>query len=301
MFKGLIPALVTPFDERGKVDLTAAEIVVAHVISAGVDGIAALGSTGEFSHMDARERMNLAEALTEMIAGRTPLIVGVGSSGTRESIALAEHAQRTGASAVIAVSPFYWKVGEEALFRHFMAIAEVISIPVILYNFPALTGVDLPPTLIRRLAESHPNIAGLKDSVTEHSHTLAVLREVKPARPDFSVLVGSENDILPSMLAGGDGAVCGLANVTPELFVRLVRAVQNNDLSRAAELHRRILILMELYDLSDPGLAALKEAMKMLGVPIHPAVRGPALPVPPGSRSTIARVLERAGLLQSGS
>ncbi|HSL00246.1 MAG TPA: 4-hydroxy-tetrahydrodipicolinate synthase [Rubrobacteraceae bacterium] len=295
MFGGLMPAMVTPFDEKGEVDLDAAEAVIERFLEAGVDGISPLGSTGEAAHLMFDERKRFAEAVVEMVGGRVPLVVGVGASGTRETVELARHAE--GADAVLVVSPFYWKVGEEALFEHFATVARSVDMPVMVYNLPMLTGIDLSPALVARLAQECPNVVGIKDTVTEYGHVVAVLREVKPARPDFSVLSGWEDLILPSLLAGADGSICALANVAPKLFVDLVHSARDGDLTRAAELHRRVLALTALGALSDTPLGAVKLAMKKLGVPLSPTVRGPALPAPPEAEEGIEAVLEEAGLL----
>jgi 4-hydroxy-tetrahydrodipicolinate synthase len=289
--------MVTPFDERGEVDLEATGAVVERLLMAGVDGISVLGSTGEFPHLTFDERKSFAEEMVSIVAGRVPLVVGVGSSGTRESVELARHAEGAGVDAVLVVSPFYWKVGEEALFKHFAAVAGAVSIPTLIYNFPILTGIGLSPSLVAKVAHECPNVTGLKDTVAEYSHTVKVLREVKPIRPDFSVLAGFEDLILPSMLAGSVGSICGLSNVAPELFVGLVRSVQNGDLAEAAKLHRRVLSLMTLASIGDTPLGAIKLAMNMLGLPISPTVRGPALPAPEEAREGIQDALREAGLL----
>ena len=165
MFGGLMPAMVTPFDERGEMDLAATEAVIERFIEAGVNGISPLGSTGEASHLTADERRRFAEEVTRIVAGRVPVVVGVGFSGTRETVELARHAQEAGADAVLVVSPFYWKVGEEGLFRHFATVAEVVGIPVVIYNLPMLTGIDLSPSLVARIAAECPNVVGLKDTI----------------------------------------------------------------------------------------------------------------------------------------
>jgi 2-dehydro-3-deoxy-D-pentonate aldolase len=165
MFSGLMPAMVTPFDERGEVDLKATEAVVERFIEARVDGISPLGSTGEFSHLTADERKRFAEEVVRMVGGRVPVVVGVGATGTKEMVELARHAESAGADAVLVVSPFYWKIGEEALFRHFAAVAEAVGIPVVIYNLPMLTGIDLSPSLISRIATACSNVASLKDTV----------------------------------------------------------------------------------------------------------------------------------------
>lgn len=297
MFEGLMPAMVTPFDEDGEVDLRATGEVVERSIGAGVSGIVILGSTGEFPQLDGGERRRFAEEVAGLVAGRVPLVVGVGATGTREAVALARHAEAAGADGVISVSPFYWTVGEEALFRHFATVSESVDIPMLVYNFPLLTGIDLSPTLVARLADECPNITGIKDTVTEHIHTVNVLQKVKPVRPDFTVLSGFEDQILPNLLAGGDGSICGLSNVAPELFVGLVAAAQRGDLHEAAERHRRVLRLMSLGSLSDPVVGAVKAAMAKLGVGISSTVRGPALPAPAEASGEIENVLESAGLL----
>ena len=165
MFKGLMPAMVTPFDERGEVDLEATEAVVERFIDAGVDGISPLGSTGESTHLAADERRRFTEDVVRIVGGRVPLVVGVGAAGTKEMVEFARHAEDVGADAVLVVSPFYWKVGKEALFRHFAAVAESVNIPVVIYNLPMLTGIDLSPSLIARIAAECPNAVGLKDTV----------------------------------------------------------------------------------------------------------------------------------------
>jgi dihydrodipicolinate synthase/N-acetylneuraminate lyase len=167
MFRGLMPAMVTPFDERGEVDLVATEAVIERFIEAGVDGISPLGSTGEFSHLTGEERKRFAKEVVRIVAGRVPLVVGVGAAGTKEMVELARHAESAGADAVLVVSPFYWKIGEEALFKHFATVAESVGIPVVIYNLPMLTGIDLSPSLIARIAEECPNAVGLKDTVIE--------------------------------------------------------------------------------------------------------------------------------------
>ena len=297
MFRGLMPAMVTPFDERGDVDLAATEAIVERFIETGVDGISPLGSTGEFSHLTGDERKRFAEEVVRIVAGRVPLVIGVGAAGTKEMVELARHAEGAGADAVLVVSPFYWKVGEEGLFKHFATVAESVGIPVVIYNLPMLTGIDLSPSLIARLAAEYPNIIGLKDTVTEYNHVVSVLREIRPVRDDFSVLIGWEDLILPSLLAGVDGSICAFANVAPELFVNLVEAARTGDLAKATRLHRRVLSLLTLGAYSDPPIGAIKLAMKKLGVPISPTVRGPALPAT--DEQGIEAVLKDVGLLET--
>jgi 4-hydroxy-tetrahydrodipicolinate synthase len=297
MFDGLMPAMVTPFDNRGEVDLDATEAVIERFIEAGVSGISPLGSTGEAIHLTFDERKRFAEEVVRIVGGRVPLVVGVGTSGTRETVELARHAEGAGADAVLVVSPSYWKVGEEALFRHFATVAGSVGIPVFIYNLPMLTGVDLSPSLIAGIAAECSNVSGLKDTVTEYFHTVGVLREVKRERPEFTILSGWEDLILPTLLAGADGSICAFANVAPELFVDLVRSARDGDLESAAELHRRVLSLVTLGAYSDPPISAIKLAMNKLGVAISPSVRGPALPVPEEAYEKVEGVLREAGLL----
>jgi len=186
-----------------------------------------------------------------------PLVVGVGAAGTREAVELARHAEGAGTDAVLAVSPFYWKAGEEALFRHLTTVAESVQIPVLVYNLPMLTGIDLSPSPIARIAAACLNVSGLKDTVSEYYHTVGMLREVKCMRPDFSVLSGWRDLILPSHLAGADGSICAFANVAPEQFVNFVSSTRDGDLVRAAELHCRVLSLVTLRMYSDPPISVI--------------------------------------------
>src|SRR5919112_4185758 len=203
MFSGLMPAMVTPFDERGDVDLDATQTLVERFIEAGVDGISPLGSTGEASHLTGDERKRFAEGVARIAAGRVPLLIGVGAVGTRETVELARHAESVGADGLLVVSPYYWKVGEEALFKHFATVAESVDIPILIYNLPVLTGVELSPSLVSRVARECPNVIGLKDTVTEYSHIWNVLHEVKPVRPEFSVLAGLRGLSHPPILNAG--------------------------------------------------------------------------------------------------
>jgi 2-dehydro-3-deoxy-D-pentonate aldolase len=155
----------------------------------------------------------------------------------------------------------------------------------------------LSPSLIARIAVECPNVSGLKDTVTEHFHTVGVSREVKRIRPNFSVLSGWEDLILPSLLAGADGSICAFANVAPELFVDLVRSAQRSDLQRAVDLHRRVLSLVSLGAYSNPPIGAIKLAMNKLRLPISPAVRGPALPAPEEAHEKIVGILHDVSLL----
>ena len=297
MFDGLMPAMVTPFDERGELDLAATEAVIERSIGAGVGGISPLGSTGEATHLTSDERKRFAGEVVGMVGGRVPVVVGVGTSGTRETVELARHAEEVGADAVLVVSPFYWTVGEEALFTHFATVAGSVEIPVLVYNLPMLTGIDLSPSLVARVADECPNVVGIKDTVTVYAHTVGVLHQVKAERPDFAVLSGWEDLILPSLLAGADGSICAFANVAPELFVDLVRSAREGDLVTAAELHRRVLKLVTLGAHSDPAIGAVKLAMNILGVPISPTVRGPALQAT--DAEGVEAVLRDTGLLTS--
>jgi len=176
-------------------------------------------------------------------------------------------------------------------------VAESIDIPVVIYNLQMLTGIDLSPSLVGRIAAECPNVSGLKDTVTEYFHTVGALREAKRLRPDFSVLSGWEDLILPSLLAGADGSICALAKVAPKLFVELVHSAQSGDLAKAAELHRRVLSLITFGVYSNPPISAIKLAINKLGVLIFPAVRGPALLVPEEAHEKVEGVLREAGLL----
>jgi 4-hydroxy-tetrahydrodipicolinate synthase len=296
-FSGIIPPVPTIFKDDGSFDTAGMALVIDHLVSAGVDGMFFLGTGGEFSQMSHEERLEVAEFVVRYTAGRVPVLIGTGSTNTREAVALTRHAQSIGASGVVAINPYYWKVTEENLLGYFSAIANSVELPVLLYNFPALTGQDLYPAFVKRLVDAHPNIVGLKDTIDSVAHLRDMVDIVKGAHPEFSVFCGYDDHLLNTLLLGGDGAISASANFAPNVSTGIYRAVKDGDLARATALHRTILQLPRIYKVDVPFVGVVKEAMKACGLPISSYSLPPAAPLSEEKIAVVRRVLTDTGII----
>lgn len=296
-FSGIIPPVPTIFKDDGSFDTAGMALVIDHLVSAGVDGMFFLGTGGEFSQMSHEERLEVAEFAVRYTAGRVPVLIGTGSTNTREAVALSRHAQSIGASGVVAINPYYWKVTEENLLGYFSAIANSVELPVLLYNFPALTGQDLYPAFVKRLVDAHPNIVGLKDTIDSVAHLRDMVDIVKGAHPEFSVFCGYDDHLLNTLLLGGDGAISASANFAPNVSTGIYRAVTGGDLAKATALHRTILQLPRIYKVDVPFVGVVKEAMKACGLPISSYSLPPAAPLSEEKIAVVRRVLTDAGII----
>jgi 2-dehydro-3-deoxy-D-pentonate aldolase len=270
---GCFVPLLTPLTDDGRLDLDAVAPCVERLLAAGVDGLVALGTTGEFADLTPAERADVAAAVVDAAAGRVPVLVGVGGVGTTEARAHARAAAAAGADAVLSLPPLYWKLGDGALLRHAAAVAGATDLPLLLYDFPSLAGTSWSPVLVARIAAEVDQVVGIKPSGPELRFVHALVAAVKPQRPDFRILVGAADLVLPAMLAGADGTIAAIANVFPEAMVELVGAARSGDLARAAQVHRRVLRLLAVPALSTPPILALKAAAQALGAPLRPVVR----------------------------
>lgn len=260
---GVVPALVTPFTDTGSVDDGALREVCGFLIDAGVDCLYALGTTGECMLMDAEERERAAEVVISEAKGRVPVFVQVGAIRTDIAVRLAKHAVSVGADGIGAVTPFYYGLTEREFEEYYRSIAEAVpaDFPVYLYNIPAATANCLQPEVVRRIANRHPNVIGIKNSTSD----LLLIQEYLQAKPDFSVLIGSDRLFLAALAIGCDGAVSGHANVFPEPFVALYRAFQSGDLEEA---RRQQLLINKLTSVLRQGasMATLKAGMQFRGL-----------------------------------
>lgn len=270
---GVYVALLTPFDEAGAVDAAALTALVEHVLAGGVDGVVALGTTGEFADLGEADRDLVLRTTVAAVAGRVPVVAGIGALGTGEVCRAAVQAEQAGADVVLALPPLFWKLDDDGLFAHFSAVAAATSLPVLLYDIPVFVGARLSPALVARVARELPQVIGIKLTVQEFASVSAVLAAVKPHRPDFSVTVGFEDLTLSAVLAGGDGAISGMANFLAPTLVRLVAAARAGDLGAAAEAHREVMRLFPVYAQANPPVLALKHLSAAHGVPIGTTVR----------------------------
>ncbi len=296
-FHGIIPPVSTLFTPDGRFDSAAQARLIDKMIAGGVHGLFFLGSNGEAAHMTAEMRFEIAEFTIAHVAGRVPVLIGISVPGTSESIAFARHAEAHGADGIVAINPYYSPLGEENLYRYFVAIAEAVPLPMMIYNFPAVTGQDLSPELIVRLARDCPSIIGLKDTVDTLSHIRRVIQTVKPVRPDFLVFSGFEEYMLGTLAMGGDGCVPASGNFAPHLTVSIYEAFRAGDYAKVFAGQNRLINILPLYSLESPFYGIIKQAMKMTGFSDATTVLPPSLDATPASVALIRKALTAAGVL----
>lgn len=292
-FHGVIPPMLTAFKEDGTFDWEGNKKLIDFLIGSRVHGIFILGSTGEFSRLDAQERKSFSEFAAEYINGRVPLLVGTGSCNTREAIDLTRHAKDVGADGVLVVTPYYWGLTEENLYDYFAAIAQAVDIPVLIYHFPALTGQQMSPQLVKRLATDFANIVGIKASVDSITYVRQLILEVKAVKPEFSVLVGFDDHLFNTLAMGGDGAIPGTANFYPEVTVGLYESFVKGNPAESLKWHRTLLPLLEVYALDNPPIGVIKEACRQRGVGIEPFVRQSAGSLNEERKKQVSRILQK--------
>lgn len=273
--EGLYVPLLTPLRRDGAVDTEAVAGHVERLLAAGVDGVVALGTTGEFADLTADERAAVVAATVASVAGRVPVLAGVGAVGSADARGHARAAAEAGADGLLALPPLYWKLGGGGLVRHFAAVAGATELPLLLYDFPALAGTALTPAITGRIAATVQRVAGIKLSGPELRTVHGMLAEVKARDPAFSVMVGAAELAFPALVAGADGLIAALANVFPQPLTALYAAARAGDLDRAAREHARVLELLAVPALSRPPVLALKAAARACGSPIEPVVRTP--------------------------
>ncbi|WP_102346587.1 dihydrodipicolinate synthase family protein [Bacillus sp. Marseille-P3661] len=300
LFKGIIPPVSTLFTSDGSLDTASMKKLIDYLIDSGVNGLFFLGTGGEFSQMSTEERMEVASFATKYVAGRVPVLIGTGGTNTREVIDLSKHSKEVGADGVVIVNPFYWNLSEENLYKHYSTIAESVDTNIIFYNFPGLTGQDLSPEFVLKLAKNHSNIVGIKETVDTAGHIREMILTVKAERPDFAVLTGFDDHLLNNLALGGDGAISASTNFAPELQVGIYRAFQSGDFAKATELHRRLAYLPLMYKLDTPFVSVVKEAMRLTGRELSSTyVLPPANQLAESKLEELKTILSKAGLYKN--
>lgn len=291
MFEGIFCPSITITDDNGAIDYELWGRHLDHLADAGIDGVLLFGSIGEFYSVSLEDKKAVVDFAIKRVAGRMKVFVGVGDTVYDHVLDLTRYAQKAGADAVLAVSPYYFGPTDDAAEKYFGGIADATDLPVVLYNFPARTGTDLSPELVARLAAAHPNICGIKDTVDTISHTRKVIRAARAVNPDFTVLSGFDEYYLVNRASGGNGVLCGLTNVEPELFVKMHDAYQAGDFATAIECAERISSLMAVYDACDLFISAIKVAVNIKGLPISTAIFDPAIQASDDQKATIEKLL----------
>ena len=282
---GLAVALATPFTASGEVDFPAFRKLVRHVVAGGVDTLIPLGTTGEATTILDQERDAIVAACLEESAGR-PVVVGTGHNSTRETVAMTKRAHAQGAAGALVVTPYYNKPTPEGLVAHYAAIAEAApGFPLIAYNVPGRTGLNVTPAVLARLWEN-PQVVAVKES----SGNLAQIAEVARTLPRGKTLLsGDDNLALASLAVGATGLVSVLGNVLPQELAAMVAAARQGDRAEALRLHQQLIPLMDALFLESNPIP-LKAALQLLGLG-GDTVRLPLVPASPLTRTRLAEAL----------
>lgn len=284
-------ALVTPFNDDSSIDESALRKFVEFQISEGIDFLVPCGTTGESPTLSDAEQRRVVEIVVEVTNRRVPVIAGAGGNNTAHVIKLARECERLGADGLLSVTPYYNKPTQEGLFQHFKAIAEATTLPIILYNVPPRTNVNLLPDTVARLAEI-PNIIGVKEASGDISQIAEIVNRV-PA--SFRVLSGDDSMTLPLIAVGGVGLISVASNESPARLAKLTAACLENRWDEARRLNRELFPLMKL-NFIETSPAPVKAALAMMGK-IKEVSRLPIVPVKPETRDKLRAALRELKLI----
>lgn len=290
MLKGSMPALVTPFKD-GAVDFDTLKHLVEWHIAEGSHGLVPVGTTGESPTLTHEEHEAVIEAVVAAAAGRIPVIAGAGSNNTAESMRFLQHAERVGATAGLVVTPYYNKPTQDGLYTHFKMLHDGCTLPIVIYNIPGRSAVDMTPATMGALAEL-PRIIGVKDATGDLAR---VCQQRITCGPDFIQLSGEDATAHGFNAQGGVGCISVTANVAPRLCSQLQDACLAGDYAKALTLQDRLMPLHQAI-FTEPGLCGAKYAMSRLGL-CENSVRPPLLPVTEPTRNKLDAGLRHAGLL----
>ena len=290
MFQGSFVALVTPF-KNGKIDEDALKNLIEFQVANGTNGIVPCGTTGEAATLSIEEHNQVIDIAVGTVNGRIPVIAGTGSNSTKEAIKMTIHAKETGANAALLITPYYNKPTQEGLYQHFKKIAGDVDIPIIVYNVPGRTSVNMLPATTARLSETK-NIVGIKEasgSLQQVSETIKLCGE------NFSVISGDDANTLPIMAAGGKGVISVTANIAPDKIAALCKACLDENFSEARKLHYELLDLnIGMFIETSPG--PVKTALFLMGK-VTDEVRLPLASMNNSNLSTLKSLLKKSGLV----
>ncbi|WP_432180058.1 4-hydroxy-tetrahydrodipicolinate synthase [Streptomyces sp. NBC_00063] len=272
---GILTALATPYDEAGDIDEKLLRVLVTRSIEGGVSGVVAGGSTGEFATMTAGERRLLVETVVHQAAGRVPVIAQTGAVATREAVELTRHAERAGADVVMVVAPYYEALTLDETLRYLRTVADSVAIPVMLYNIPGATGVNLDPDTVGALAREVENIKYIKDTSADMAQAGQLIHRHGDVIDTF---LGWDSLLLASVAEGAAGVMAGTANVMPADLVAVHQALTAGDLDGARARWKRIYPLMDTLMTGGPFIQGVRAALEAIGLPVG-APREPLLPV----------------------
>jgi len=290
-FRGAFVAIVTPFID-GKLDEQGLKDLIEFQIAGGTHGIVPCGTTGESATMSHAEHRRVVELTVKTVAGRVPVLAGTGSNSTSESIELTRAAKEAGADGALMITPYYNKPSQEGLFQHFKAVAETVDIPIILYNVPSRTAVNMLPETVARCAQI-ANIVGVKEATADLNQISQVIRLCPK---DFAVMSGDDFTSMPTVMIGGTGVISVTSNVAPRDMAAMMDAALAGDLAKAKELHYKLLPLMQAMFI-DTNPVPAKTALAMMGKIKSGLPRLPLYKMNEANEEKLKKVLAAYGLV----
>ncbi|MDU8500650.1 4-hydroxy-tetrahydrodipicolinate synthase [Pseudomonas syringae] len=284
-FRGIIPALVTPFTADQQLDEQALRNLIENLLNAGVHGLFVLGTNGEFFTLSESEKLKIARITVEAAAGRVPVVVGTGAFATHEVIEMNKKMIDVGADALSIITPYFNAISQPELIKHYTAIADASELPLMMYNIPAKTGMSIGIGAVATLSQ-HPQIKGIKDSAGNFD---ALVQMMQYRSDDFAVFAGTDSLIYWNLLAGGDGAIAATANAVPEVVMSIWNNFQsgNHEAARAAQ--EALRPLRDAFALGTMPVV-LKTATQLLNVPVGPC-RAPVQPLDAAALEKLQKLL----------
>ncbi|MGF7007356.1 4-hydroxy-tetrahydrodipicolinate synthase [Aminobacter sp. BE322] len=292
MLRGSLTALVTPFDKNGRLDEKAFRELVEWQIAEGTTGLVPVGTTGESPTLTHDEHRHVVKMCVEVARGRVPVVAGAGSNNTEEAVGLVKFAESVGADAVLVVTPYYNKPTQRGLYAHFAAVAQATTLPVIIYNIPPRSIIDMTPETMGRLAHDFKNIAGVKDATGKVER---VSEQRITCGKDFIQLSGEDASALGFNAHGGVGAISVTSNVAPRLCAEFQNASLSGDKDKALELQDRLMPLHKAIFI-EPGASGAKYALSRLGR-IENVLRSPLVTIEQSTAEKIDAAMKLAGLI----
>lgn len=290
---GVMPPCVTLFDEAGKIDWQANERHMDFLIEKGVDGIAYLGTTGEFGALTMEEKREFLAHMTAYCHGRVNLVAGTSDTCLANVISLSQYCQEIGMDGLLLLPPYFSVYSGEMLHAFFGAVAQSTSLPIILYNFPAQTGFEMTASWVTALAQAYPNIVGVKETVPDINHVRGMM-QVKQTLPDFMVFAAYDHQFLEAVRLGVDGFIPAAVNYAPEACVGLWRS-QGDETAPAW--FEKVMGAMAIYDVASPLFLGVKEAVYQREGLRHCGERLPTCPLSPEKKALVGQILREQKLI----
>jgi 4-hydroxy-tetrahydrodipicolinate synthase len=284
---GTYTALATPFTENKYVDFDALSKLVEWQIQSGVEGLVVLGSTGESQTLDVAERFEVMLKVQEIVNGRIPIIVGAGINDTKATIQFVSQINQYNFDGVLIVAPYYNKPQQEGLYQHYLAISESVDIPIVMYNVPGRTGVNILPNTVARIAERCKNVIGIKEA---SGNVEQIMEVIHLTDDNFSVVSGDDCLTVPLVLMGAKGVIATIANYAPKMFGDAVRYALNGNIAEANKLHYELFELMNL-NFIETNPVPVKAIMAELNIIPNAAVRLPLVALSDNNRQILCKAL----------